>query len=56
MLFINIILGLSLAIGVFALYAQKVYVWLSKYMDKYEKELEKNNPEMLKKLKKKYQR
>jgi hypothetical protein len=30
--------------------------WLSKHMDKYEKELEKNNPEELKKLKKKYQR
>ncbi|CAH1545861.1 hypothetical protein VHARVF571_610015 [Vibrio harveyi] len=27
-----------------------------KHMDEYEKELEKNNPEELKKLKKKYQR
>ncbi len=56
MLFLHIIFTLSLAIGVFALYAQKVHIWLSRYMDEYEKELEKNNPEVLKKLKKKYQR
>lgn len=40
---------MSLAIVVFALYAQKVHIWLSKHMD--EKELEKNNPKELKKLK-----
>ncbi|WP_185829956.1 hypothetical protein [Vibrio penaeicida] len=40
---------MSLAIGVFVLDAQKVHIWLSNHMD--EKELEKNNPEELKKLK-----
>ena len=56
MLVLSIIFALSLAIGVFALYAKNVHIWLSKHMDEYEKELEKNNPEELKKLKKKYQR
>ena len=56
MLFLSIIFALSLAIGVFALYAPNVHIWLSKHMDEYEKELERNNPEELKKLKKKYQR
>ncbi|EID4342313.1 hypothetical protein LB049_003382 [Vibrio vulnificus] len=56
MLFLSVVFALSLVIGVFALYAQKVHIWLSKHMDEYEKELEKNNPEELKKLKKKYQR
>lgn len=56
MLFISIIFALSLAIGVFALYAPNVHIWLSKHMDEYEKELERNNPEELKKLKKKHQR
>ena len=56
MLFLHIVFALSLIIGVSALYAQKVHIWLSKHMDEYEKEPEKNNPEELKKLKKKYQR
>ncbi|CAI2291560.1 hypothetical protein LL266_06875 [Vibrio anguillarum] len=56
MLFLSIIFALSLAIGAFTLYSENVHVWLSKHMDEYEKELEKNNPEELKKLKKKYQR
>ena len=56
MLFLSVVFALSLAIGVFALYAQKVHIWVSKHMDEYEKELEKSNPEELKKLKKKYPR
>ena len=56
MLFLSIIFALSLAIGAFTLYSENVHIWLSKHMDEYEKELEKNNPEELKKLKKKYQR
>jgi len=56
MLFIKIIFALSLAIGVFTIYAQKVHIWLSKHMDEYENKLEKSNPEELKKLKEKYQR
>lgn len=52
MLFLHIIFAMSLVIGVFSLYAQEVHIWLSRHMDEYEKELEKNNPEVLKKLKK----
>ena len=54
MLFLSVVFALSLAIGAFTLYSENVHIWLSKHMD--EKELEKNNPEELKKLKKKYQR
>jgi len=44
---------LILAIGAFALYAQKAHILLSIQMDEVEKALEKNYPEKLKKLNKK---